>query len=214
VGYEGGTGSVDRSRDLAPQFAAHRDPRMAENLTHHVRDNWFAAGGDLLCLFTLNAVSGPYGAWGLLEGDISRLDAPKYRAASELAAMALPPVTVGCALPARVSGQALLPVSPNGEARLSSGETLGPFLLRSERAGQYRGTLDGSQEGPDVRVEVWVDNRRAGVVSLPVSPSAGASGPVTVDLPAGLHGLVLRAAGTGGRALFTPESRITITRMM
>lgn len=82
--YEGGpdTGGGDPA-NVANRIRAHRDPRMGDLVTHDLRDNWFAQGGDLFMYFTLTSAASRYGYWGLTD-DITRPDTPKWRAVKTL----------------------------------------------------------------------------------------------------------------------------------
>ncbi|MGV3613730.1 MAG: hypothetical protein ACO1SV_00225 [Fimbriimonas sp.] len=82
--YEGGpdTGGGDPT-NVANRIRAHRDPRMGDLVTHDLRDNWFALGGDLFMYFTLTSAASRYGYWGLTD-DVTRLDTPKWKAVEGL----------------------------------------------------------------------------------------------------------------------------------
>jgi hypothetical protein len=85
VAYEGGSDMTGPS-DLANKIAASRDPRMAESVRHHLMDNYFSCGGEIFCYYDLNHGYGPYGNYGLVDRDVTKLDSPKYQGAMQVLA--------------------------------------------------------------------------------------------------------------------------------
>ncbi len=79
--YEGGsdTGGGD-SANVGNRIRAERDPRMEQIVSHDLRDNWYALGGDLFMYFTLTSAYSRYGCWGLTD-DVTNLNTPKFRGA-------------------------------------------------------------------------------------------------------------------------------------
>ncbi len=82
--YEGGAdnGGGDPA-NVGNRIRANRHPRMGELVRRDLKDNWFDLGGDLFMYFTLSSAYSRYGCWGLTE-DITKLDTPKYKAATSL----------------------------------------------------------------------------------------------------------------------------------
>lgn len=78
--YEGGPDNGGGSTaNIGNRIRANRDPGMNTLLLHHIRDNWFATGGDLFTYFVLSSAYSRYGCWGATE-DYRIPVTPKFNA--------------------------------------------------------------------------------------------------------------------------------------
>ncbi len=78
--YEGGPDNGGGSTtDIGNRILANRDPGMNTLLLHHIRDNWFATGGDMFTYFVLSSAYSRYGCWGATE-DYRIPVTPKFNA--------------------------------------------------------------------------------------------------------------------------------------
>jgi len=110
--YEGGPDNGGGSTtDIGHRIEANRDPGMGTLLQHHIRDNWFATGGDLFTYFVLSSSYSRYGSWGATE-DFRVPVTPKFQALYALTGynfVAMPPTP--SALTAISSGTSQLVLS-------------------------------------------------------------------------------------------------------
>ena len=78
--YEGGPDNGGGStNNIGNRILANRDPGMNTLLLHHIRDNWFATGGDMFTYFVLSSAYSRYGCWGATE-DYRIPVTPKFNA--------------------------------------------------------------------------------------------------------------------------------------
>jgi hypothetical protein len=222
--YEGGEGETGNPQAASPadpnianKFAAARDPGMHQVLTHDLLTNWFPDGGEIYMEFSMVGRYSVYGFWGLSE-DLTNLSTSKWLGAQQVLSTAAPAVSSSRVnfLPATVGGSEALPeLQPSGTNWTNPWDQ--PWLeipVNAVSAGTYSITLQGKQSG-STPLQVWVDNREIGSVSLPTGAD-GISAAVSVQLTAGLHAIFVYGppGSSGGPGVITAISsdRLTITK--
>ncbi len=86
--YEGGSNTAPgfnhTNTAIAARIGAERSKRIAQIIQHHIRDNFFARGGDLFMYFTLSSAYSRHGCWGLTDDITQPRRNHKYQAVVEL----------------------------------------------------------------------------------------------------------------------------------
>ena len=200
VSYESGPGS------LLGGTGAYviRDRRMIPSIEHQYLDNWFAIGGDLANYFALQGAVSQFGDFLLVE-DNEHLNTPTYEAAQAVLSAPPPAITAGYVLPyspgqtVAIDPSQRTPDIFSGEARPGSGLTIksgspNVYLLRAPGGGSYTLQLYGHAADSSAAVNVLVDDRSIGTVSL--GTSDGASSSLHFSVSHGFHSLSLAATAT------------------
>ena len=198
IAYEGGPSLDNVVNNLGVPTStlesAWADPRMRTELVQN-HNTWTAAGGDLLMYFASTGGC----QWGLTK-DPFTLDTQKMRAIADLNAASAVPVNFGRLAPTELTVSDFNIPSNQGHIDAMKANSLtqnwNGSTFRLDSAGIYsiRGTATGSNGG---RVEVFVDGKSFGHWDVP--PSGDTATISLGTLPAGVHGIVLRArAGTFG----------------
>ena len=200
VSYESGPGS------LAAGTGAYaiRDQRMIPSIEHNYLDDWFAVGGDITNYYGLRGAVSEFGDWMLVE-DYEHLGTPTYEAAKAVLQSPPPAITAGYVLP-YAPGQTVsidpsqrTPDIFSKEAPPGTGLTIhsgspNVYLMRAAAAGTYNLELFGHGSDSSAEVNVLVDDKTIGTLSL--SSSDGTSAPLTFTVGPGLHALSLASATT------------------
>jgi hypothetical protein len=153
-------------------------------------DNWYGAGGDLFCYYSLSGAACQWGTWGLIDHDLSKPNTPKYLQAVEITKTPRPPVRAGMPVTDTVGGST--PIDQCNYLGSNSKENMWckkgdrkDYFIETTAAGTYKIVANQFIERPG-QVELWVDGRPANA-ALPVTGSA--------TLAAGSHCLWLIADG-------------------
>ncbi|HEX5324716.1 MAG TPA: hypothetical protein VFW40_13085 [Capsulimonadaceae bacterium] len=216
LAYEGGQDEEGNKQPITPadttlanQFAAARDPGMADVEMHDLIGNWFPAGGDLYMQFAHADRYSTYGMWGLSD-DLTHRDSGKWVGVSKVMRAPAPAVTAGTLI-AATDGANIAP-SPDslgsGFDYPRAGQS-GFFLLRAAKAGEYTVALTTKAAGDSSsQVQMFLDNQ---LVGGPVTcPPSAATDLGRVKLPAGLCTLrlvVVKGAPQPERLTVAPENR-------
>ncbi len=104
--YEGGQDEEGNPRGPGPpvdpylpnQFAAARDPQMAQVEVHDLIDNWYPSGGELYMQFAHAGRYSTYGMWGLSD-DLSNQSSGKWNGMVQTMATPAPSITAGAPVP-------------------------------------------------------------------------------------------------------------------
>src|SRR5215472_1942440 len=108
--YEGGQDEEGNPRAPGPpidptlpnQFAAARDPRMADVELHDLIGNWFPSGGELYMQFAHAGRFSTYGMWGLSD-DLTNQSSGKWNGIAQAMATTAPDLRAGTELPAVIA---------------------------------------------------------------------------------------------------------------
>ena len=187
LAYEGGQEEEGDPRAPAPldpylvnQFAAARDPRMAEVEFHDLMDNWYPSGGELYMQFSHVRRLSTYGMWGVTE-DLTDLSGGKWNGMVQVMESPLPEISVGAELPAKIGADVVFWRAP--PARFEQ------WLVRSPAGGSYQLVINLDTRWADNRIDVLVNNTLIQSLNIPRdSQSSGSTDlpPVPLSLSPGL----------------------------
>ena len=194
LSYEGGQEEEGNPRHpgppadpyLANQFAAARDPRMADVEFHDLMDNWYPSGGELYMQFNHVGRLSTYGMWGLTE-DLTNLSTGKWNGMVAVMQAPLPEIGVGELLPATVTADLIFFRAP--PTRFEQ------YLVRSPAGGDYQLVINLDTRWANNQIEVLVNNTLIESLDIPRdSQSSGSTDlpPVLVSLDPGLSVVRLR----------------------
>jgi hypothetical protein len=186
--YEGGQDEEGNPRGPGPpidptlpnQFAAARDPRMADVELHDFIGNWFPSGGELYMQFAHAGRFSTYGMWGLSD-DLTNQSSGKWNGIAQAMATAAPDLRAGTSLPAVIAVDLRFWRAP--PARFEQ------WLVRSDGGGIYELVINLDIRYADTDLEVWMNNTFIQALHIPRDP--GSSGqtdlpPVSLSLSPGL----------------------------
>lgn len=171
---------------LANQFAAARDPRMADVEFHDLMYNWYPAGGELYMQFNHVGRLSTYGMWGLTE-DLTNLNTGKWNGMVQVMQAPLPEIAAGELLPAMINADVLFWRAP--PARFEQ------YLVRSPAGGDYQLVINLDTRWANNRIEVLVNNALFESLDIPRDDqSSGRTDlpPVLLSLNPGLSVVRLR----------------------
>jgi hypothetical protein len=211
--YEGGQDEEGNKQPTSPldttlanQFAAARDPGMADVEMHDLIGNWYPSGGDLYMQFAHAGRYSTYGMWGLSD-DLSNRDTGKWKGVSDVMNTPAPAVTAGTLVS---GGQNTLDTSPDslgaGFDHPSANQSAF-YLLRVAKAGVYSLSL-ATGPGSAGQVQVFLDNQP--VVSPVDCPPSATTTLGQIKLSSGLSTIRLVAVTAGvqpARLALTPMRR-------
>lgn len=199
--YEGGPDTFGPN-NIASKHAASMDPRMRPVMAGYLR-TMFSYGFALFNIFVAGATNydSQYGTWGLTD-DMTHQNAPKILAINDLNSAKYVALGQGTLLPGTVDARKYAMRDANWATsdvlQLSSTDWMGParsYLVRSNTQRRYSFTLRASANtgGVATRIELWVNNVKAGTFAIPNSGDAVVStGAVAAVLPMGLSGFRLK----------------------
>lgn len=202
ISYEGGPGLDNIGGDEfkkanAAKFAAQKDPRIKQVYLDMLR-RYAELGGDG---FTNFLTTNP--THGVLANYVSKsVDSPKTKALDQMLASKRPAPTWGVPLPATLWAGRYRVASHQGtgekdEAMPFDAGTWLSYTVRNEKDARYTVRVIAGSEDDKARLHVWVDGKLAGTLAIPKtgdSNSYAESAPITVELPAGQHGIRLDGA--------------------
>jgi len=176
--YEGGQDEEGNPRSAGPpldpnlpnQFAAARDPRMADVEVHDLIDNWYPSGGELYMQFAHVGRYSTYGMWGLSE-DLTNVGTGKWNGMVQVMATPVPEVAAGSLLPASIDVNRRFWRAP--PARFEQ------WLVRSPTGGAYDLVINLDTRFAATRIDVLVNNSL--IQSLDIPRDSASSG--STDLP-------------------------------
>ncbi len=211
LAYEGGTG-LNGADNLDKKLAANRDPRIKPLLKNFLLNDWYGIGGDLFMYYGLAGTPSQWGQWGLIEGDLSKLDTPKYQAALEVSKSPRPVDKAGTALPTEIGKSVSVDEGgfegtywkPGTQAQNMWNQpgTRQDYFLHADAAGTYSITIESLQEMPG-QTEIYVDDQLIGTSALPAT--------VTTSLAPGPHALYLLHKGAtamgGGKQIIITRTK-------
>ncbi len=195
IAYEGGP-SLDGTAAAAVKAQAVMDPRMTAAVVDH-HDLWSGMGGDLLVYFT--AVHNYQ--WGFASiasrafGDVHDLDSPKMHAVSQLNGRTRAPIVFGTAIPGALDGNRFaysrnLDTPGSGSRNYSAAIGAFPWAAYTFRA--------DAEASRSVRLSISNASGTVGAyfdgVLLGTRPASNGTVSFAVgNVPAGLHGVIVRA---------------------
>lgn len=176
--YEGGQDEEGNPRGPGPpidatlsnQFAAARDPRMAEVALHDLFNNWYPSGGELYMQFAHVGRFSTYGMWGLSD-DLTNQRSGKWNGMIEAMATPAPSITAGTPLPGTI------PV--NLQFWRAPPVRFEQWLVRSNLDRTYDLVINLDARWAANQLEVWINNTFIQTLSVP--RDSGSSG--QTDLP-------------------------------